>query len=349
MSTSTRDLAQQALTGRSVRLAAVAVATAAGVAVAKALWARRSRRSEPPSRAYRLRPEESPEEGMRRIAIGRTEKAIGRLRKGQGGGDPVKCVHGARKDLKKARAVLRLLRHELGEERYRAENDAYREAGRLLSDSRDAAVKVQTLEGICERYAGRVPGGAAEEWLQVLREERDRAVQSFEYGDPALEEALGAIERGREKIDAWPLEGEGWKLVGPGVARAYRRGRKRMRRVAEDPSPEAVHEWRKRVKDLWYHLRILEPATPGELADRVEVADRLADVLGEHHDLAVLRDDLLFRDLPTVKRGALVAAMSDRQEELVAEALPLGERLYAEKPKRFRKKMRTGWRSRRKP
>lgn len=336
---------------RRVQIAAGALAaTAAGAVAARAWHARRNGAGEAPSRAYRLKQDESPGPGMRRIAAGRAEKAIERLERSRRGEDPAKRVHGARKDLKKLRAVLRLLRHELGDERYRAQNDAYREAGRLLSGSRDAEVKVRTLETICERYAGRLPAGAADEWLGALRAERDRAVAALSKdGGAALDRALETVEAGRAQIDSWPLEREGWKLVGPGISRAYKRGRKRMRRVADDPGPEAIHEWRKRVKDLWYHLRILAVATPKGLADRVDVADRLADALGDHHDLAVLRDDLLLRELPTVKRAALVAAIDDRQEELLAEALPLGERLYDRKPKRFRKKMRAGWRDWRKP
>ena len=254
-------------------------------------------------------------------------------------------MHGARKDLKKLRSLLRLVRHELGVERFRAENDAYRQAGRLFSHSRDAEVKVQTLEAICERRAGSLPAGAAAEWLEQLRGERDRAVETTRDSDSAaLGEALDLVEAGRGRVESWPLRSEDWELVGPGLKRSYRRGRKRMRRAAAEPSAANVHEWRKRVKDLWYHLRILAAATPEELEDRVEIADRLSDVLGDHHDLAVLRDDLIVRDLPTVRRAALVEAISARQRELAEAAFELAPRLYAEKPKRFRKQMRRGWR-----
>ncbi len=300
----------------------------------------------PKDRAYRLKSEESPPAGMRRIATGRIEKALERLAEAQEAEDPTSGVHGVRKDLKKLRSELRLLRHELGDDLYRAENDTYREAGRLLSESRDAEVKVETLEDICERCAGTLPPGAADEWIDALREERDLAVASTRDGggSTALGEATKLIEAGRARVVSWPLERESWELVGPGIERAYRRGRKRMRRTAAEPSAANVHEWRKRVKDLWYQLRILEVATPKKLRDRVEVADRLADVLGDHHDLAVLRDDLLLRDLPTVSRAPLVAAIAQRQRELEEEAFDLGDRLYVEKPKRFRKKMRRAWR-----
>jgi CHAD domain-containing protein len=284
---------------------------------------------------------------MKRIVTGRIDRAAERLTDAQVAEDPTSCVHGARKDLKKLRSALRLLRQELGDKRYRAENSAYREAGRLLSPSRDAKVKVETLEDICGRMEGTVPAGAADEWLEVLREERDLAVESTRNGgSAALTEALALVEEGRERVGSWPLEAESWELVGPGVERAYRRGRKQMRLAAAEPSAANVHEWRKRVKDLWYQLRILKVATPKGLSDRIDVADRLSDALGDHHDLAVLRDDLLARDLQTVtvRRAALVAPIAQRQEELASAALDLGNRLYLEKPKRFRKKMRRGWR-----
>ena len=113
----------------------------------------------PKDRAYRLKIEESPPAGMRRIATGRIDKALERLAEAQEAEDLISGVHGVRKDLKKLRSELRLLRHELGGDLYRAENGNYRDAGRLLSTSRDAEVKVETLEDICERCEGALPGG----------------------------------------------------------------------------------------------------------------------------------------------------------------------------------------------
>ena len=152
----------------------------------------------PKDRAYRLKVEESPPAGMRRIATGRIEKALERLAKAQEAEDPTSGVHGVRKDLKKLRSELRLLRHESGKDLYRAENGSYREAGRLLSESRDAEVKVETLADICERGAGTLPPGAAEEWIDTLREERDLAVASTRdgAGSTALGEAMKLIEAG---------------------------------------------------------------------------------------------------------------------------------------------------------
>jgi CHAD domain-containing protein len=116
-----------------------------------------------------------------------------------------------------------------------------------------------------------------------------------------------------------------------------------MRRAAADPGAEALHEWRKRAKDLWYHLRILEAALPPSLAGSIERADRLADTLGDHHDLTVLRKDLLARELPASGRLALVEAIEQRRRQLAESALDQGQALYASRPKSFRRKLRKGW------
>lgn len=299
-----------------------------------------------PDRSFRLMRSEGPAAGVRRIAAGRVERAAERLREAQRGQGVADRVHGARKDLKRVRAVLRLVRHELGDDVYRAENDVYRQAGRLLSESRDAEVKLGTLEDVCARAGRGLRADAAEEWLAALREERGLAVESLGAGGSrALADALDLVEAGRGRIDAWSLRSEGYRLVGPGVGRAFKLGRRRMRAAAAEATAESFHEWRKRAKDLWYHLTILEGAASGKLAGRVEVAGKLSDALGEHHDLAVLRDDLLVRELPATDRATLVSSIAARQRELELESFRLGERLFAEKPKRFRRKMRTGWRA----
>lgn len=302
-------------------------------------------------RAYRLLAGERPAEGLRRIALGRVERAEERLREAERVEDPSECIHAARKDLKKLRAAARLARDELGEELYRAENARYRDAARLLSGPRDAEVKLETLEGLRERSDELGPG--IDEWLAALRAERDRAIDEVRGGAAAarssavtpLDRAIAVVDSAPERIAAWPLRTDSWKLVGPGIDRAYRRGRREMRRAAEDPEGPAMHGWRKRAKDLWYQLRILSEAIPGSLSESVALADELAEALGDHHDLTLLRDDLLRRDLPAARRPTIVAAIAERQDELAAKAFDLGETLYARKPKAFHRKLRRGWKA----
>jgi CHAD domain-containing protein len=279
---------------------------------------------------------------MRRIATGRLERAAERLREVERAEDPSTCIHAARKDLKKLRTAIRLLRRELGAELYRAENERYREAGRLLAPSRDAEVKPETLEALRERFADRLEPAATGEWPAALRAERERAVAAGR-GDERTARALAIVAGGPGRVSAWQLRTDSWKLLEPGVDRAYRRGRREMRRAAAEPSGANMHAWRKRTKDLWYQLRILEAHLPESLAASLDRAGELAELLGDHHDLTVLRDDLLGRDAAVLHRPELVAAIGERQEELAARAFELGGRLYARKPEAFRRRLRRGW------
>lgn len=292
-----------------------------------------------PSTAFRLKREEEVADGISRIVRARAGIAAETL---EDNDDPATAIHSARKDLKKIRSTLRLVRVELGEKTYEAENRRYRDAGRALSGSRDAEVKVQTLEGLERHFGSEFPSAAATDWRARLERERDEETTGADA--EATKEAIGAIAAGQAAVDSWPLAGDSWRLLGPGLREAYEGGRKTMKRVAAAPDPELVHEWRKRAKDLWYQLRLIRRAWPGPLEANVESAHELADLLGDHHDLTVLAADLRGRaDVADSVRTQVVGLIERRQTELIDAALDLGQRLYAEKPKAFERRMRAYW------
>jgi CHAD domain-containing protein len=294
-------------------------------------------------RAYRLKGRESVAEGIRRIARGRADKAIEQLGEASGE-DLADRVHAARKDLKKLRAVVRLVRAELGDEFYRAENERYRDAGRLLGRSRDTEVKVETLDALRERYGGDLPLDLVGGWLVALEGERDETATRMagEEGESALAEAKAAIEGGREGIPRWSLDGDSWHLLEPGLLRSYRRGRRAMSDACAEPTGENVHEWRKRTKDLWYQLRIVRDAWRPVLAETADQAHELADLLGDHHDLTVLTEDFADRELAG-NHDAVTEVVGRRQEQLFDDAAEIGARLFAEKPKAFGKRLDSYW------
>jgi CHAD domain-containing protein len=298
--------------------------------------------SDRPSRAYRLGTKEGAPEGLRRIARGRAEKALEQL-EGAEKADLAAAIHGARKDLKKLRAVLRLARDELGKELFGAENRPYRDAGRLLSGSRDAEVKLETLKALGNRFEDELPEDAARRWEDRLRRERDEMADAADGETAArIGEAVRAIEKGCARIGDWPLRTGSWKLVGPGLSAAYRQGRRAMKGTLADPGAENVHEWRKRAKDLWYQLRIVQEAWPELLGETADHARELADLLGDHHDLTVLEEDLVSRREVGEKK-AFKALIARRQEELLGCALEIGRRLYAEKPRAFGRRLERYW------
>lgn len=299
-----------------------------------------------PSRSFRLLADESAASGMRRAIAGRLEKAAERLREADDGDAPAEAIHGARKDLKKARAALRLIREGIAEKTFKRENRALRDAGRLLSASRDAEVKLATLDALVEGD-GDAPPGATALWRAALVAERDEIVG--DDGAP-IAEAVAAIEAVAGRVPGWKIRRGGWKLLGPGLDTAYAEGRDAFAALGDSPSFEAVHELRKRGKDLWYQVRLLQDSWPTLLEATAEEIHDFTDLLGDHHDLAVLAEDLRGRDaVGPAHRETLRALIESRQATLLAGARSAGDRLYAEKPKAFGRRLRAYWRAWRRP
>ena len=288
-------------------------------------------------RAYRLGRGEPAGEGLRRIAIGRLDHARDRL---DAAVDDPEAVHEARKDLKKLRSVLRLLRKRVGDDEYRRENAYARDTGRMLAGARDAQVRLETLDELIA--SGAVPAEPPAEFRARL----ERDVRAQAAARQRAREAEARLAAARERARAWRVAGEGWDAVGPGIGRSYRRGRKRMANAVERPTVENLHEWRKRVKDLWYHLRLISPAWPRVIEALAEEAHVLSERLGDDHDLAVLagsaRDNHdAFAD--PAELDALLDAIARRRAELQSDAVAIGHRLYADEPAAFVSRTRSWW------
>jgi CHAD domain-containing protein len=285
--------------------------------------------------AYRLELDEGLHAGLRRAILEELQHAAGQLRprKDQ---EPVEAVHEARKSMKKARAVLRLVRKPLGKQTFRQENGVMRDIGRELAGARDADVMVQTLDGLRDRATGHVGKTALDELRAHLAEQAQGTRVASGRRRAALVREVRALE---QRVEQWPLGDADWATVRSGMTRSYRAGRKAFARAHADPTVENLHEWRKRAKDFWYHHRLTRDLWPEVMKPYGSAAHELSDVLGDDHDLAVLRSLVAEgRDAAAVTPAdldPLVEVIDERRAELLEAARRLGRRLYAERPQAF--------------
>lgn len=289
--------------------------------------------------AYRLSIGDDVPTGVRACASEQLEGAVTQLAHAEG--DPVEAIHEARKHLKKARALLRLVRPGLPGSVYRSENAALRDAGSALSEARDADVLVETVDKLAERFAGRLPAGDFAQLRAALAASRPLAAAA-----PAREAVLEALRAAAARVEDWPLERCDWETVVAGIATAYARGRTGFAVARRKPTAVNLHAWRKRAKDLWYHERLLTPVWPSVLAAHGEEVHVLTELLGDDHDLAVLQERLeggvALPPAADADRAAILALLEERRAELRADATSLGRRVYAESPKAFAARM-TRW------
>jgi len=248
-------------------------------------------------------------------------------------------VHGARKRLKKARAALRLERAALGDEVYRRENHALRDAARPLSEVRDAAVLVETIV-----HLG-LDGDAAglREALHAERSEtRERVLGERER----LEPVIGGLRESRGRLARARPERHGWSVLGRGLRRTYRSARRAYLAACAHPTAENLHEWRKRTKYLWRVLELLHPVAPRRLSILERRTHRLSDQLGQDHDLVVLEHSKAARSaVPLALREAAQQRIDRRRATLQRRALALGAVVYKDRPRTLERRLRRRWRA----
>lgn len=280
----------------------------------------------------------------RRFLVAELDGAIAKLDRG---GLSDRDVHAIRKKLKRVRAALRLLRPWLGSAVYRRENASVRDAARPLTPLRDAAVLPRTLRRLQarpERLGGGKSSDFAGQLKRLLRRGRHGARRQMEARD--LEEALRRLRACRRRIGALGAPRPDRTAPVSGLERTYKAGRNALADVTSLPSDEHLHEWRKQVTYLANQLECLAPPDSKIGAARLNGLRRLAALLGEDHDLAVLNRTLaeVWRQTQAAPADAmrgggeareLAQRLAGRRERLQGKAYRLGRRLYARRPRRI--------------
>ncbi len=261
------------------------------------------------------------------------------------GGTSDERIHEVRKELKRARATLRLLRPCMAADAYRQENTVIRDVGRAMTSVRDAKVLVHALTELRPERDGKLAALRAE-LRKLLLSERLKARK--ELLPEHLAAAADTLRRvaGRAERLAHTLPDV--LALSPGLSRVYESGRKALARAKRHPTDAHLHEWRKQVKYLLNQIDVGRRLGVRRLAKGHKQARHLADVLGRDHDLAVLSDKVKqFAKSGSLRAGAAaVGKWRTRTKHfrsgLREEAFALGRRLYAKKTRRFRTRLRMG-------
>lgn len=283
--------------------------------------------------SYELRQDETVGDGVRRIVCRQIENAIrASSAKQNGKGSP---VHETRKHLKKARSALRLASGEIERKVWKREDRCLQKVGRLISEVRDAEVRLQTVRQLREFSRGRKR--SFRETEELLAFELDSFLAAFsEWPEEAKQQLTQALDR----IRAWPLDDLRCKQLRRSVQMTYKRGRQALEAAIEKTSTKNLHTFRKRAKALWYQLRILQPLAPGVFRELNDELKTIGQYLGQVHDLAFVAERLSSIG-PARKHGdrILNALIDSREKELERTALALGERFYAERPRQFARRL----------
>ncbi|MBM3504114.1 MAG: CHAD domain-containing protein [Alphaproteobacteria bacterium] len=261
---------------------------------------------------------------------------------------PAAVVHEVRKRCNEGRALLRLLRGSLDQRTYRRENAFLRDFRRGFAAYRDQSALAQAYDLLIDRAGSgdHRPSLEARAKLGFPGPNAGEARRLFQA-------AATELERARRRIAAWRLEDRGFMTIGPGLRRTYRSARRASRRALADPTPEHLHEWRKAAKYHRLHLRLLRPIWKPVVTTHLREVANLTDLLGEDHDLHVLRQRVVQRRAELGADSRLILNLLDRRRAaLLSEIVQLGQRVFAERPGALARRFRayfTIWQRRHEP
>jgi CHAD domain-containing protein len=287
---------------------------------------------------YRFKIDEPVELGFRRIAREQLDAALQEFAAPE---VQPKGVHECRKTLKRLRALVRLVAPALGEDKARKRIDALSEIAQLLAAHRDQAVMLDTVTKLTAQSGAEGASTLAPltaQFSQTLA----AAQQPLDPGSAAKARLMLLHEV--KKFSRLRIRKRGFAALEGGLEKSYRHARKALKIAYSEPADETFHTLRKSAQWHWRQMSLLARAWPEEFAVRVADARELSQILGDDHDLALLIAE-------TVKAGAISSEQKEnivelcrhKQQVLRAAAEFRAERLFAEEPRAFMKRMDAYW------
>ncbi len=291
--------------------------------------------------AYRLKFREDLDVGLHRILIEQCERAESQL---AAGSDPRTAVHEARKGLKRMRALLRLVRDGIGDERWQAANGTLRDIARGLSPLRDRDVARQTLQQLA--VAAPRPLAKALATLATRIEADTGDGRASEATQPALTAAAHNLAAFRAGCVELRVDDRASEAIRQGLRRSQARGRAMVAACGDVPGNEALHDLRKAVQVHWRQMTLLSNAWPALMKARAAEARTISMLLGEDQDLAMIERQLADAPHHGLTRTAtdhIARACRSRRRAIQSEAMVRANRLFLEKPARFAAQISAAW------
>lgn len=290
--------------------------------------------------AYRFALRQPAGTEFQRIALEQIDRILGDWTAPE---DRDAAVHGSRKSLKRLRALSRLARPALGEDAFKSFNSRFRDVGLLFAQDRDRRVLLDTVLLLEKKLA---PKAAVS--LVKIKDSLRTPPADGGNGHVPEDEAGRLLRALRKDIAGLDVDEMTSDSIEQGLKDGYRRGRKLLREVYASPSDEGFHDLRKSVQHQWRHMQLLSRAWPDLVAARITAARKVSQLLGDDHDLSVLRTHVLSqpKTLITARQAKMIdAAIAERQARLRLRAQPLCEQIYTERSGRFANRMFRLWRA----
>lgn len=292
--------------------------------------------------ALNLRPGSDLRQEIRRLGCAQIGQASAAL---SGPAGVTRGVHGARKCLKRTRALLSFARPALSKRDFTKHNRRLRTISRSLAPARDWQAMLECLDRLDERFGKDWNPDIVGALRAGFQGRKQRAEAHLSQGE--LEKTARRLKKVHGRFARLDLK-SGKLSVGMGIEPVYARAQEQFRHACKVGEGSAFHEWRKEAQRHWRQMQLLVAAWPDEMAVRIAKAQALSQCLGDDHDLHILLghagasgpDIGSWSDLERFYDGCI-----EHQHALRMAARSHGRLLFTERPAAFRRRVSGYWRA----
>ena len=252
------------------------------------------------------------------------------------------AVHDFRAAMKSWRAFLRLIEPHLpaDEHLWRAEA---RDLARMLAGARDAQAALDAVADAEHHAPSHRLSSQSWDTIRTKLEDLRSSAETTSLTNAMRKRISAALDRAEVQIERWPLDDLSFADVAEALRKYYRRARHLIPDDWRAASAHDLHELRQRVVVHRYQMELVEPLWPRLGRSWVREAQRLRNQLGKVQDLVVLARYAEPHQPLARWRSRLKSVISQRQAQHVAASRRIAGRLFAEKPKSFRRRLEAMW------
>ena len=248
-------------------------------------------------------------------------------------------IHDVRKALKRWRALIRLL--PLGDDGLRLRVEA-RDLARALGGSRDAQSALDALNDLLEDAKDSLSARSIETITSRLEEIR-RSKERSQLNAKVRAQLSAWVASTEAGVIQWPFDELTFAEMAENLSTGYGRARKQIPKNWSLATAEQIHELRQRVVEHRYQMELVEPLWPRMASTWIDEAQRLRTRLGKYQDLTLLIRLVEPHHPLAPWRSRLSPLIAQAQAEHVAVGARMANRIFAESPKAFRKRLEALW------
>jgi len=283
------------------------------------------------------------EESMRNIILSRISYAQDQINSHE---DVHTLIHEIRKTVKRIRAVLKLIRDEIGYSNYYRENSFYRDLGRSLSGVRDSYVLGEVFSSLHERFPDAMKEKDYEAITGTLTRKVERELSDFTEKKGGFDSIHRELDCASGRVEQYCRLRNDFISVEKGIKRIYRRGSRYLSRVRKEFDTAEFHEYRKNTKYLLHQVEIIQPIYPRVLKSYAKSIDKHAELLGETRDydrLEAYLHDQAGNVIRNAVKSSILGKIENHRGVLLQKIFSKSSLIYAENPKKFVKRLGNYW------